>query len=62
MKTDKRLLELAKWAEENAMTQYEAAYELVFTFYETAGFRTDLLEEELNSKSEEGLYEIFLMI
>lgn len=62
MKTDMRLLELAKWAKENAMTQYEAVYELIFTFYETAGFKADLLEEELNSKSEEELYEIFLMI
>lgn len=65
MATDKRfnkLLEIVIWAKEFGITRYEAVYELVFNFYETAGFWTDELEKELNSKSEEELYEIYLAI
>ncbi len=47
------------WAEEWGLTMMEAAYDLIFSFYETAGFATDELEKELSTKSEAELIEMF---
>ena len=61
-KREMRMQEIMNWAEEFGLTMYEAVYELVFTFYETAGFWTEELEKELQAKSETELIEIFCAI
>lgn len=44
------------------MITYELAYEMVFDFYEAAGFRSDVLKEELNSKSETEIIEMYMKL
>ncbi len=50
------------WTEEWGLTMMEAAYDLIFSFYETAGFTTDELEKELSTKSEVELIEMFCIL
>ena len=40
-KAIERMNEIIEWAEEYRMSIYDAVYEMVFTFYETAGFDVD---------------------
>ena len=47
-----RMEQIKEWAEEWGLSIKEAVYDLVFDFYETAGFWTDELEKELSSKNE----------
>lgn len=61
-KVVERLNELAEWVEEYDVSVYEAVYEMVFTFYETAGFDVEELEKELRSKSEAELIEMYCNI
>lgn len=61
-KREMRMQEIMDWAEEFDLSVYEAVCELVFNFYETAGFWTDELEKELQTKSEAELIEIFCAI
>lgn len=57
-----RMEQIKEWAEEWGLSIKDAVYDLVFDFYETAGFRTDVLEKELSSKSEAELIEMFCTI
>ena len=47
-----RMNEIVEWSEEYGVSIYDAVYEMVFTFYETAGFDVDELEKELSAMSE----------
>ena len=47
-----RMNEITEWCEEYCLTVYEAVYEMLSLYFETAGFWTDELEKELSSKSE----------
>lgn len=57
-----RMEQIKEWAEEWGLSIKDAVYDLVFDFYETTGFRTDVLEKELSSKSEAELIEMFCAI
>lgn len=57
-----RMEEIKEWAEEWGLSMNEAVYELIFSFYENAGFQTDVLANELSTKSEAELIEIFCRI
>lgn len=57
-----RMEQIKEWAEEWGLSIKEAVYDLVFDFYETAGFWTDELEKELSSKNEAELIEMFCAI
>lgn len=62
MKNEKaieRMNEIIEWSEEYKMPVYDAVYELLFLYYETAGFWSDVLEAELNTKSEPELIEMY---
>lgn len=61
-KAIERMNEIIEWSEEYRMSIYDAVYEMVFTFYETAGFDVDELEKELSSKSESELIEMYCNI
>ncbi len=61
-KRAKRIAEVNAWAMEQGLTLYEAAYDLVYTFYEAAGFRSDVLAAELDTKSQSELVEMFCEI
>lgn len=54
-----RMEQITEWAEEWGLSMKEAVYDLVFDFYENAGFQTEVLENELNEKSETELIEMF---
>jgi len=54
-----RMEQIIEWAEEWGLSMKEAVYDLVFDFYENAGFQTEVLENELNEKSEAELIEMF---
>lgn len=58
-KKETRMNEIMNWANEFDLPVYDAAYELVFTFYETAGFWPNELEKELQTKSEAELIELY---
>lgn len=47
-----RMNEIVEWSEEYGVSIYDAVYEMVFTFFETAGFDVDELEKELSAMSE----------
>ena len=47
-----RMNEIVEWSEEYGVSIYDAVYEMVFTFFETAGFDVDELEKELRAMSE----------
>lgn len=57
-----RMNEIAEWVEMFGVSVYDAVYEMVFTFYETAGFWADELEKELSTKSEAELIEMYCQI
>lgn len=57
-----RMEEIKEWAEMWGLSMKEAVYELIFSFYENAGFQTDVLENELSTKSEAELFEMFCTI
>lgn len=62
MKNEKaieRMNEIIEWSEEYKMPVYDAVYELLFLYYETAGFWSDILEVELSTKSEPELIEMY---
>ena len=44
-KAIERMNEIIEWSEEYRMSIYDAVYEMVFTFYETAGFDVEELEK-----------------
>ena len=65
MKNEKaieRMNEIIEWSEEYKMPVYDAVYELLFLYYETAGFWSDILETELSTKSEPELIEMYCQI
>ena len=53
MNRDLRFEDLKEYANEFACSIAEAARDIVFDFFAAAGFRKDVLEEELASKSDE---------
>ena len=57
-----RMNEIMEWCEEYCLTMYEAVYELLFLYYETAGFWSEVLDEELYSKTEAELIELYCQI
>ena len=57
-----RMNAITEWAEEYDLTMYEAVYEMLSLYFETAGFWTDELEKELSSKSETELIEMYCNI
>ena len=62
MKNEKaieRMNEIIEWSEEYKMPVYDAVYELLFLYYETAGFWSDVLDTELSTKSEPELIEMY---
>lgn len=61
-KAIERMNEIAEWSDTYNVTIYDAVYEMVFTFFETAGFDVDELEKELSSKSEAELIELYCQI
>ena len=58
-KAIERMNEIVEWSEEYEMPVYDAVYELLFLYYETAGFWSDVLDTELSSKSEPELIEMY---
>ena len=62
MTREKRMEFINDVAEDLGITIKDAAYELVFNFYDAAGFRRDELEKELDAKSEDELIEMFCEI
>jgi len=61
-KAIERMNEIIEWSEEYKMPVYDAVYELLFLYYETAGFWSDILETELSTKSEPELIEMYCQI
>ena len=57
-----RMEEIKEWAEMWGLSMKEAVYELIFSFYENAGFQTDVLANELSTKSEAELIELYCQI
>ena len=60
MNRDLRFEELEEYANELDCSIAEAARDIVFDFFVAAGFREDVLEEELAPKSDEEVINIFL--
>ena len=60
MNRDLRFEDLKDYANEFACSIAEAARDMTFDFFASAGFREDVLEEELTSKSDEEVINIFL--
>lgn len=60
MNRDLRFEELEEYANEFDCSITEAARYIVFDFFAAAGFREDVLEQELASKSDEEVINIFL--
>ena len=60
MNRDLRFEELKEYANEFDCSIAEAARDIVFDFFAAAGFRKDVLEEELASKSDEEIIEMYL--
>jgi len=54
--------EIKEWAEAHSISVYEAVYELLFLYYETAGFWSEVLDEELYAKTEAELIELYCQI
>ena len=61
-KVIERMNEIVEWSEEYNIPVCKAVYDLLFNYYETAGFWTDVLETELNAMSEPELIEIYCKI
>ena len=60
MNRDLRFEELEEYANEFDCSIAEAARDIVFDFFVSAGFREDVLEEELAPKSDAEVINIFL--
>ena len=60
MNRDLHFEDLKEYANEFACSIAEAARDIVFDFFAAAGFREDVLEEELASKSDEEIIEMYL--
>lgn len=60
MNRDLRFEDLKEYANEFACSIAEAARDIVFDFFVAAGFWQDVLEQELASKSDEEVINIFL--
>ena len=60
MNRDLRFEDLKEYANEFACSIAESARDIVFDFFAAAGFREDVLEEELASKSDEEIIEMYL--
>lgn len=60
MNRDLRFEELEEYANEFDCSIAEAARDIVFDFFAAAGFREDVLEEELAPKSDAEVINIFL--
>lgn len=60
MNRDLRFEDLKEYANEFACSIAEAARDIVFDFFAAAGFREDVLEEELAPKSDAEVINIFL--
>ena len=60
MNRDLHFEELEEYANEFDCSIAEAARDIVFDFFAAAGFREDVLEEELAPKSDEEVINIFL--
>ena len=58
-KAIERMNEIIEWSEEYNVPVYEAVYELLFLYFETAGFWSDVLDTELSIKSEPELIEMY---
>lgn len=61
-KVTMRMTELADYCREYACEKREALLEMLFDFYECAGFAAALLEQELASMSNEELMNAYLML
>lgn len=53
-----RMNEIIEWSKEFGVSTYDAVYEMVFTFFETAGFDVEELEKELSAMSETELIKL----
>ncbi len=60
--TCSRMEHLKNWMEEMTLSECEAVVELLFQFYEAAGFSSDVLTRELASMSEAQRLELYLSI
>lgn len=60
MNRDLRFEDLKEYANEFDCSIAEAARDMTFDFFAAAGFREDVLAEELTSKSDEEIINIFL--
>lgn len=58
--THSRMELLKNWMEEMALSEAEAVEELLFQFYEAAGFHADVLTKELAAMSEAQRLELYL--
>ena len=61
-KREMLIAELVKLAQEWNCTFMEALLELLYTFYETAGFERERLDPEFSSMSDDELLEAYLNI
>ena len=59
-KIEQNMKGLADFCKEFGCTEREAMEEILITFYETAGFWADLVEEEIASMNDEELLNAFL--
>lgn len=59
---NEKMMELEMYANEFGMSLDEAAMDILFDFYEAAGFDGDILFKELTSKSSEELIQLFMEI
>lgn len=57
---ESKMEELNYYAEVWGMSMEDTLAEMLFTFYEAAGFDSDILAEELGSKTNEELMRIYL--
>ena len=61
-KIEQSMKELANYCQEFGCTEREAMEEILITFYETAGFWADLVEEEIKSMNDEELMNAYLIL
>lgn len=62
MKRTERISELTQITQEWECSIYEAAYGLLFDFYETAGFAQEPLAAELSAMTQNQIIEAYLNI
>lgn len=61
-KIEKNMKELADFCQQFGCTEREAMEEILFAFYESAGFWADLLEQEITSMNDEELLNAVLSL